>query len=1038
LVGPFRGGRSVAVAGDPNEEFTFYFGACAGGVFKTVDGGASWRCVSDGFFRTGSVGAIAVADSDPNVIVAGTGEACIRSNVSHGDGVYRSLDGGRTWTNVGLRDTRHIARVRIHPHDPALIYVAALGHAWGPNRERGIFRSEDGGGQWEQVLYRGEHAGACDLAIDPLNPRILYAAFWEARRSPHSLSSGGEGSGLHKSIDGGRTWVSLTDNPGLPRGLKGRIGVAVSGAKEGRVWAVIEAISGGGLYRSDDGGTTWELVDGGREHLQRPFYFMHIFAHPTDPDELYSLNISHYRSTDGGTSFASVPVSHGDCHDLWIDPRRPQRMITGNDGGACVSFDGGRTWSTQQNQPTGQFYHVTSDTRTPYRLYGSQQDEGTVSIPTRSDAGAITRLDWHPVAGDESGYIAVRPDNPDIVFAGVYQGRITRYDHSNGQARDVTVWPEDVNGWGAKDHKHRFQWTFPIVLSPHDPGQLYACGNVVFRSQDEGQSWEIVSPDLTRHEEWTLEPSGGPITKDNYNTETYATIFAFAESPVEQGVLWAGSDDGLVHVSRDNGETWSDVTPAALPERALISVIEASPHKKGGAYLAATRYKSDDVRPYLYKTDDYGQTWTFIANGIPETDFTRVVRADPVRDGLLFAGTETGLYVSFDDGASWTHSVQLNLPLCPIYDILIKDGDLAVATHGRAFWMLDDITPLRDHQAAAGKRLHVFEPRPATRIVGHRYLPSPEEPGRKLFLESPTGAQVTALTTVSPDGRKEIEFIDAGENPPDGLIVDYLLGRTPDGPVVVRVFQSDGALVTEFRSDTQLPDPQPRYGRVTADPGMNRFVWNLRYPGPLDRRKAPAGNGWMRPLAGPFARPARYLVEVAVDGEVARSEFEVRLDPRAKATEQEIEEQFEFLIRCRDLLSRCHAWVNRAESTLRLLAFWIEELESHGEDTSALVHARGALAAASDELVQSRVELPGDEAAFPPGYNSKLIGLMAFVGAADAPPTSQSYDVLQSLETRMEGAIARLHELMDTEFAELEAKMRRRLGSVLVPPLTSA
>ena len=578
-IGPHRGGRVVAVAGDPSDPMTFYFGACAGGVWKTTDGGTYWQNVSDGSFNTSAVGAIAVADSDPNVVYAGMGESRIRGDVSHGDGVYRSTDGGKTWAHVGLEDTRHIARIRIHPQNSDLVYVAALGHAFGPNDQRGIFRSTNGGKSWDRVLHRSENAGAIDLSKDLSNPRILYAAIWEARRTPWSLTSGGPDSSLYKSTDGGDTWTELTNNLGLPKGLKGRIGVAVSPARPDRVWAIVEA-EDGGPFRSDDGGATWERLDENRNLRSRPWYYMHIFADPQDAETVWVLNVQAWKSTDGGRTFTEVPTPHGDNHDLWLDPKNPQRMIEGNDGGACVSFNGGASWSTIYNQPTAQFYHVTTDTQFPYRVYGTQQDNTAISVPSRSNkGGSIPWTDCYAVGSSESGYIAVRPDNPNVVYSGAIGsapgggGSLLRYDQGTGQARIITVWPEIYGGWGAKDIKHRFQWTFPIVISPHDPDVLYVAGNRVFRSTDEGTSWEIISPDLTRNDIAKMEPSGGLITKDTTGAEHYGTIFSFVESPHRHGVFWVGSDDGLVHISQDGGNTWDNVTPKDLPEWATISII---------------------------------------------------------------------------------------------------------------------------------------------------------------------------------------------------------------------------------------------------------------------------------------------------------------------------------------------------------------------------------------------------------------------------------------------------------------------------------
>ncbi|MBO0882565.1 MAG: hypothetical protein J2P17_19980, partial [Mycobacterium sp.] len=735
-IGPHRGGRSVAVAGDPAEPMTFYFGACAGGVWKTTDGGTYWHNVSDGFFGTAAIGAIAVADADPQVIYVGTGESCIRNNVSHGDGVYRSTDGGKTWRNVGLRDSRHIGCIRVHPRNPDIVYVAALGHAFGPNPERGVFRSTNGGETWDRVLYRSARAGSHDISMDPTNPRVLYAAIWQAQRYPHTLVDGGPESGLWKSTDGGDTWTDITRRPGLPRGILGKIGVAVSPARPERVWALIEA-EDGALFRSDDGGDTWERVCEQSSLRTRPWYYIHVFADPQDADTCWVLNYRVWKSTDAGRTFAEFPNPHGDNHDLWIDPRNSRRMIEGNDGGACITYDAGVSWTTLYNQPTAQMYHVITDDQFPYRVYGSQQDNTSISVPSFTVEGPITEKDWYAPGGGESGYIAVKHDDPNIVVGSgpmnrrVFNHYMTSYDHRTHQRRDITVWPE-LYGWGegAESLKYRFQWTFPIVFSRHDTNVLYACSNHVHRSTDIGSSWEVVSPDLTRNDPDKLGPSGGPVTRDNTGAEVYCTIFALCESPHERGVLWAGSDDGLVHISRDSASSWQNVTPSDLPEWAMISIIEPSPHDPATAYVAATCYKSDDVRPYLYRTNDYGATWTRISGGIPDDEFTRVIREDPDRRGLLYAGTETGLYVSVDDGSHWQR-MQGNFPIVPVYDLVIKGVEMVVASHGRSFWILDDLGPLRElKDGLSDGRQHLFQPRPTVRLhTGVRRFADNVRPG---------------------------------------------------------------------------------------------------------------------------------------------------------------------------------------------------------------------------------------------------------------------------------------------------------------------
>src|SRR5687767_12980769 len=733
MIGPYRGGRSVAVAGHPTDVGTFYFGACAGGVWKTTDAGAYWENVSDGFFKVSAVGAIAVAPSDPNVVYAGTGESCIRGNVSHGDGVYRSTDAGRTWTNIGLRESRHIGRVRVHPDNPDVVWVAALGRAWGPSRERGVFRTTNGGRSWEHVLFKSENAGAVDLSMDPRNPRTLFASVWQARRTPSSMASGGPDSGLWRSTDGGDTWTDISHAPGLPQGTLGRIGVSVSPADSTRVYAIVEA-EDGALFRSNDAGLTWTRASEEPGLRGRPWYYMHVVADPTDPDTLWVMDYSLWKSIDGGKTWGEFSTPHGDNHDLWIDPANPKRMIEANDGGACVSLNGGQTWSTIYNQPTAQFYHVCADDQQPYHVYGSQQDNWAMRLPSQSHRGAITQTDWVQPGGGESGYIAVKPGDHNVVVGGSIgtgpgMGRLIHYDHRSGQERVISVWPEQYGmGTPPAEHRYRFQWTFPCFFSRWDPRELWIAGNRIFRSVDEGTTWEVLTGDLTRNDPTKMVLSGGPITCDNTGAEVYCTIFALAESHKERDVMWAGTDDGLIHLSRDRGKSWTNVTPPDLPEWALISVLDPSPHDAGTCYVAATRYKHDDTRPYLFKTGDYGRTWKQITQGLPADEFTRVIREDPGRRGLLYAGTETGVWVSLDDGGSWQRLAG-NLPVAPIHDLIVKDTDLVVATHGRSFWILDDLTPL--HQMAdtvATADAHLFAPRPTVRwraYKGHGMKPGP-------------------------------------------------------------------------------------------------------------------------------------------------------------------------------------------------------------------------------------------------------------------------------------------------------------------------
>ena len=1034
-IGPPRGGRVVAVAGHPTQDMVFYFGACTGGVWKTSDGGTYWENVSDGFFKTSAVGAIAVAESDPNVIYAGMGEACIRGNVSYGDGVYKSTDGGATWANVGLQDTRHIARVRVHPQNPDLVYVAALGHAFGPNDERGVFRSADGGKNWERVLFRSENTGAIDLTFDPTNPRILFAAVWQAHRTPWSLNSGGPESGIFRSTDGGDTWQELSGRPGLPQGIKGRIGITASAARAGRVWTTIEA-EPPGVFLSDDGGETWQLVSDNLDIQARPWYYQHIFADPKDAETVWILNSSAWKSTDGGRTFNQVNTPHGDNHDLWMDPRNPQRMIEGNDGGATVTFNGGDTWSTIYNQPTAQFYHVDTDNRFPYRVYGTQQDNSAISVPSRTHKGVIPWGDCYTVGSSESGYIAVHPDDPDVVFSGAIGsspgggGNMLRYDHRTGQVRIVTVWPEFYTGWGAKDMKYRFQWTYPIKFSPHDSNILYATGNLVFRSTDQGDSWEPISPDLTRNDPSTLEPSGGPITKDTSGAETYATIFAFAESPVEKGLFWAGSDDGLVHISRDGGENWDDITPKDFGEWTLVSMIEPSPHDPAVAYLAATRYKLDDTRPMLFKTSDYGATWTSIVDGIREGDYLRCVREDPVNPGLLYAGTETGAYVSFDHGAAW-QPLQSNLPAVPVYDLVVKEDDLVAATHGRSFWILDDVTRLRQiSRDIADKRAYLFKPRdtyrPAAPFGARR-----GSAGKNYMLS--LGAPIAYYETKDEMGNVVQKLLDAGENPPHGVIVTYYLKEAPESEATLAFHDSNGGLIKTF-SSLRLAEPspyQPEDPRLPAKQGGNSFVWDMRYP---YARKVPDDKALDSVTTGPLATLGTYSVTLTVDGESQTQSFRLLKDPRVAASQQDFDEQLAAAIQVRDKLSEVTDAIVSLRSIREQAQEWAKRAEGSPAADTVTAAADGLkekLTAIENELMQTGYRGERDRLHIQVKLNRKLAELMNVISAADFKPTKQIYDVFTDITGRIEPHLQSLQQVKDKDLEEFI----NLLHEIEVPPI---
>jgi len=1018
-IGPSRGGRVVAVAGHPDDERVFFQGSAGGGVWKTEDGGIQWRNVSDGFFDTGSVGAIAISESAPDVVYVGMGETCIRGNASIGDGVYRSDDGGATWRHLGLEETLQIARIRVDPRDPDVAYVAALGNAWGPSEARGVYRTQDGGLTWKKVLYRDVNSGAIDLELDPSNPDVLYASLLELRRFPWGFRSAGSGTGLFKSTDGGDTWTELTDRPGLPGGPKGRIGIAVSPANPRRVWAIIDAELGKkGLFRSDDAGATWTRVNENADLLQRPWYYDHVFADPADENTVWVLNVRAWKSTDGGETFRVVSTPHPDHHDLWIDPRNPDRMIQGSDGGASVSFDGGRSWSGLLNQSTAQLYHVVADRRTPYRVYAAQQDNTTISVPSRSDLGRITIEDWYTVGGGEDGYVAVNTADPDIVYAGDHHW-VNRYDHRTGQVRDISPNPETHYGWGSADINYRFWWTFPIMTSPHDPHVLYVTSQFVHRSSDEGQTWNVISPDLTRADPRTLErtPSydepetgeyWGPITREAYGPEWYATIFAFAESPMTPGVLWAGSDDGYMHLSRDGGANWTDVTIPDLPEFALVSIIEPSHHDPATAYVAATRYKLSDYTPYLYRTRDYGWTWTRITTGIREDDFTRVIREDPVRPGLLYAGTERGVYVSFDAGDRWS-SLRLNLPVVPVHDLALVDGDLVAATHGRSFWILDHAELLRQlDEVDPAAVVQLFRPPRAI-----RYNPGASRAG--LF-----------STVGRPDAGDP-----AGANPPDGVVIPYYLRGATRGPVTIRILAGSDTLRV-FSSGEGVPPAggPPSFGRagrrgaVGAERGVNTFVWDMRVA-PADVIEDAVFQG---SPAGPLVPPGTYEVELEVEGRTWRQPFEIVRDPRIEYTDEDLLEQFEFLVDVRDRLTQTMDLVRRIRR-MRTAADSVVERAGRAEELDvALGRLNDRLYPIEERLVQYRARAGQDLIAQPTAIDSKLARLLSFAGMADAPPTGGQRELLGRLELGIE---ERARAIADIEEGAYRDLIRR--ATALVP-----
>ena len=1015
LVGPFRGGRSLTAAGIPGDPTTYYFGATGGGVWKSTDGAESWTPVFD-HEGTSSIGSLAVANSNPNVLYVGTGEACIRGDISHGDGVYKSLDGGKTWKNVGLRDSRAIGKVIINPSNPDIAFVAALGHPYGPNTERGIFRTTDGGKTWQKVLYKDENTGGIDVAFDPHNPNILFAALWQARRTSWSMTSGGPGSGLYRSSDGGETWKRIEEH-GLPKGPYGRIGIAVSANSE-RVYALIEAHNpDGGLYRSDDGGESWRFVNPSHSLWQRPWYYMHVIADPRDENVLYIMDVETFKSTDGGHLFNKVAVPHGDNHGLWIDPMNTRRMIASNDGGVTVTLDGGKNWSAEDNQPTAQFYHVTTDTATPYRVYGAQQDSGTVAIASRSDDGAIDRTDWYDVGGGEAGYIAPDPRDPNIVYAADYQGNITRYDRHVGQVKAITEQPELSDAHGAANLEHRFQWTAPVKISLHDPNTLYHGGERLFKTNDGGVHWESISPDLTRNDKSKQKVSGGDITLDDSGTEYYDTIFALAESPTTKGLLWVGTDDGLIQLTKDEGKTWSNVTPKDMPEWSRISQIDASPHDAGTAYVAVDRHQFDDLRPYIYKTTDYGKTWTKLAHGIPDTTFVRAVREDPKKRGLLYAGTEQGVYISFDDGANW-RSLKLNLPTTPVHDLIIQENDLVVATHGRAFWVLDDVTPLRQYSDdLAQKDAFLYAPATAWRIQAGAKAGEEHHPSKR-----------------------------TGQNPPAGAMIYYFLKDAPksDAETKIEILDASGKVIRSYSSqeyepleEPLEPDAKAQEKELKPEAGLNRFVWDLRYE---EAHRVPGYYLWEYGSGahGPVAVPGNYQVKLTVNGKTLTAPFEVKLDPRVKVSQTDLEQQFSLLLQTRDELNRVYDTVNQIQDVRSQLSGLKRRLPENSGAKSIAAAAddlEKKLVAVREELINLTISADEDSLAYPPQLDARLAYLAMDVGTADSAPTEAEQRQFEKLKRESGELISRWEDLQRRDLAAFQKLAAEgSLSTVVVPP----
>ena len=1115
-IGPFRGGRVVAVAGDPRDMNTFYFGGVCGGVWKTTDAGQYWENISDGYFTSSSVGALEVAPADPNVIYAGTGETTIRIDVSIGDGIYKSTDAGRSWRHLGMKETRQIAKIRTHPQNADLVYAAVFGHAFGPNPERGVYRSKDGGESWENVLHVSDKAGAIDLTIDKNNPRVIYASIWEAYRNFWQISSGGEDSGIWRSMDGGDSWENISRNKGLPGGrsnelpLLGKIGLAASPAQPGRVWAIIENQPDGGIYRSDDYGETWVVGSKDNRFISRAWYYMHLTADPLDANTIYINNLNFWKSTDGGHNFTEITTPHGDDHDLWIHPSNNKVMIHGNDGGACVSLNGGLSWSSIYNQPTAQIYHLDFDSNEPYYVYGTQQDNSSLRVPSRSRYSSITWEDCDIIGSGESGYIAVDPADSNITYVGAIGSSpgggnsLQRYDHRSQQIRLIATWPRSSTGLGAGADKYRFAWTYPIVFSPHDSDTIYIGGNQILKTTDEGQSWEEISPDLTKADPETLKPSGGPINRDAVGAEHYATVYTLAESPQEPGVIWAGSDDGLLHITRNAGENWADITPDPHPQTPspikregasstgaqgsdspslpvgegaggwgdfMFTMVEPSPHDAATAYVTATRYKNDDYAPYVFKTADYGASWSLIVDGIAEDHFCRVVREDPMREGLLYLGTEFGLYVSFNAGESW-QGFQLNLPVSPIYDLKLKNTDLVVATHGRSFWILDDVTVLHqidphpkslpqdeggtsfspsllvgEGAGGWGESVHLLKPGTVERRLPKVFEGLFESGDGKQYM-STLGMVAAYVKEETPEHGVKHTYLDSGTNPPQGAVITYYLAEAPDSTIELRIDDADGNEVKIFKSlhadedvgatlvspaPANTADDPPKELRIPAKAGWNRFIWDLRYPDAC--KVAPHDDNQLGFIKGPHAAPGSYRATLTL-GDVGRvdtdpvelsQDFEIVKEAGVTASQADLQAQFDLLLSIRDKVSATHKSVNQMRDVRAQLKGWRERLAGL-ESAAGIIDAAKALEEQVLE-VEKELMIPETRQGWPDAMNhgdrlaTQLSNLSFNVNLGDYKPTDYEFEAFDEIAGDIDGVVEKFDDIVDGNLAEFNTML---------------
>ena len=998
LVGPFRGGRAGTVSGVIDNNNLYYMGTAGGGVWKTEDAGNTWECISDGYFG-GSIGSVSVSESDPNIIYVGEGEQTLRGNVSSGKGAWKSTDAGKSWSFIGLNNTEHISRIRIHPKNPDIVYFAALGNLWKPNKERGLYKSIDGGKSWKKILYVSDKAGVGDIVLDPNNPRIIYASTWEMKRNGYRMDSGGPDSKIFRSNDGGENWIDISNHKGLPEFPWGIIGITISPVNSNRIWIMIEA-DNGGLFRSDDAGETWEKVNSNRALRQRAWYYTRIYADTQNEDKIYVLNVSYGVSTDGGKTFKLKNAPHGDHHDLWIDPNNNSRMVVADDGGAQVSNDGGENWTTYFNQPTAQFYRVNTDNTFPYRIYGAQQDNSTIRISHRTSGGSITERDWESTAGGESAHLAPDPNNNDIVYGGTYKGYMMRRDHSINQTRSVNVWPDNPAGSGVEVMKYRFNWNFPVIFSPHDSKKLYAGSNFLHQTTNEGQSWEVISPDLTRGLPETMKSSGGLITQDNTGAEFYANIFVIQESMREKGVIWVGSDDGLIHISKDDGDSWINVTPpeSISPKLNMINSIDVSPFKDGTAYVAATSYKFGDYTPYLYKTSNYGDTWELITNGIKSNYYTRVIRSDKVVEGLLYAGTEWGMFISFDDGKSWS-SFQLNLPITSIRDLKVKENDLIAATHGRSFWMIDDLTPLHQlSQEMINKNFYLFKPDKSYRM--HQ-----------------SGGW----------GRVNTKLV--GENHPNGVIINYYIKNLKENDKVrIDILDSENKIIQSYSNknldDIENNDSKPVLSNsqdidyaltgmniksLKVKSGGNRLIWDMRYPGftSFDGMVL-----YSSPNVGPKAIPGNYKVKMYYNDDIVNQDFIIVKDPRISNTLDDYEEQFNFLIDVRNQVSRANQAIIDIREGRENLNFIKKQVNKNDQLLDLINEFDQKITVIENNIHMTKNRSRQDPLNYGIRINNRLAFLMADSQRGDYPPTDQSKGFFKEIKKELDTELINLNKLL--------------------------